>query len=112
MYGNILGRLFSIMRRVLRLSMWEDNSPNYIFWYDFVIIINQRTHVRITNTQSHHPWPNVRFQLSRVGDCSSKIVLCDSCRRLRRSCVLVKTSVFTLDGGQVTEPEPKEQFSL
>ena len=53
---------------------------------------------------------HLRFQLSRVGECSSMIVLCDSWRRLMRSSVLVKTSVFTLDGRKDIEPEPKEQF--
>ena len=61
-----------MVRRVLRLSVWEYNSPNCDSWYH-VVIINQRTHVIITNMQSHHSAAHVRFQLSRVGDCSSMI---------------------------------------
>ena len=37
----ILGRLFSKMRRVLRLSKWEYNYPNYYSCYYVIIIINQ-----------------------------------------------------------------------
>ena len=48
----------------------------------------------------------MKTSLSRVGDCSSTIVLCDPWRRLTTSCVLVETSVGTLDGGQATEPGP------
>ena len=96
------------MRRVLRLSVWEYNSPNCESWY-YVVIIT--AHARDNHQYAIAPSvAHVRFQLSRVGDCSSMIVLCDSWRCLLRSCVLVKTSVFTLDGGQGTEPEPKEQF--
>ena len=98
----------------LRVSMREYNSPNCDYCYScysccYVVIINRRT------SNQHTIEPSVahaRLQLSRVGDCGSKIVLCNSWRRLMRSCVLVKTSVFTVDGGENIEPEPKEQFSL
>ena len=76
-----------------------------------ILLCRQSAHARDNHQYAIAPSvAHLRFQLSRVGDCSSMIVLCDSWRRLMRSCVLVKTSVCTLDGGQRTEPEPKEQF--
>ena len=53
----------------------------------FVVIINQHTHVIITNLQSHHPCPTCG---SSSHACSYMIVLWDSWRRLMRSCVQVE----------------------
>ena len=55
-------RFFSIVRKVLRSSMWEYNSPNCDPCYH-VVIINQHTHVIIIHVQSHHP--------QHMCDCSS-----------------------------------------
>ena len=105
----ILGRLFSKMRRVLRLSMWEYNTPNYLFL--LFCRHHQSAHSRDNHQFAIAPSvPHVRFQLSRVANCSYMIVLWDSWRRLMRSCVQVEDKCLALNGEHDEEPEPKEQF--
>ena len=84
----------------------EESNPWQIVFQNAKGVAPQSAHSRDKHQYAIAPSvAHVRFQLSRVGNCSSMIVSCDSWRRLMRSCVLVKTSVFTLDGGQATEPE-------
>ena len=80
--------------------MWE-----YITFQIIIIIIVNMSSYQSAHSSDNHQYAvapsldHVRFQLCRVGDCSPMIVLCDSWRRLMRSCVLEKTSVFNFDGG-------------
>ena len=96
----MLGRLFSRNAKSVAFVNVGVQLQIVICFY-YVVIINQHTHVAITNVQSHicSPFaiPALTHWCVQFHDC-----LCDSWRRPTRSCVPVKTSVVTIDKGDWT----------